>query len=367
MTELKALNSTRYLALDALRGFTIAMMILVNTPGSWSYVYSPLLHADWHGCTPTDLVFPFFLFVVGSAMYFSLRKQPMGLSLPLAVMIVRRALIIFLLGLLFNGVLGGWEDLRIMGVLQRIALAYAIAAFLVLSVTRVSIYCIGALLLLGYWLLLVLGGSDDPFGLSTNIVVKLDIALLGPEHMYSGKGEPFDPEGILSTLPAVVNVLIGFELTRFLVAQQDRLRGLFTLLVLGGAGIGLGLLWNFWLPINKSLWTSSFVIYTAGWFCLALALFIWLTDVIKAQWFSTPFIIYGSNSIFIYLLAPFWVHTYTHIQIDASGATLYDALFLHLAKVFSPHMASLLFALLHVILFWCVSWLLYRKKIFIRV
>lgn len=367
MTALTTLNSTRYLALDALRGFTIAMMILVNTPGSWSFIYPPFAHADWHGCTPTDLVFPFFLFVVGSAMYFSLQKHALRLSLPLALMILRRSLIIFVLGLVFNGVLGGWEDLRIMGVLQRIALAYAMAAFIVLGVTRTGVYCIGLCLLLGYWLLLTMNNHADPYGLHTNIVVELDIALLGAEHMYSGKGVPFDPEGLLSTLPAVVNVLIGFELTRFLVIQPDRLGSLYRLLALGALGILLGLVWNIWLPINKSLWTSSFVVYSAGYFCLALALFVWIVDIKKIQWLSAPFIIYGSNSIFIYMLAPFWVHGYTYIHTNATGTTLYEGLFLQLATLLPPAMASLAFALLHVMLFWCVSWVLYRHNIFIRV
>jgi predicted acyltransferase len=357
--------ATRYLALDALRGFTIAMMILVNTPGSWSFIYAPFAHADWHGVTPTDLVFPFFLFVVGSAMYFSLGKQTMSLTPAVALSITRRTLMIFALGLIFNGVLGGWENLRIMGVLQRIALAYALAAVIVLMVARTGVYVISALLLLGYWLLLVLGGGADPFDLTTNLVVKFDLAVLGADHLYQGKGVPFDPEGLLSTLPAVVNVLIGFEITRLLVAQPDRRRGLIMLLQLGTAGIVLGLLWNFWLPINKSLWTSSFVIYTAGYFCFALALFVWIVDIQKSQRLAQPFIIYGSNSIFIYMLAPFWVHAYVYIPFG--GTNFYDGLFLLLAQVFPPKFASLLFALLHVSLFWIVSWLLYRKKIFIRV
>ncbi|HEY0894549.1 MAG TPA: DUF5009 domain-containing protein, partial [Cellvibrio sp.] len=351
----------------ALRGLTIAMMILVNTPGSWEFVYPPFMHADWHGCSPTDLVFPFFLFVVGSAMYFSLQKVSMQLSPAIALMIVRRAAIIFMLGLIFNAVLGGWEHLRIMGVLQRIALAYAIAGFIVLSLKRHHVYIIGAFLLVGYWLLLVIGGNDNPFNLTHNIVVKLDVALLGAEHMYNGKGVPFDPEGLLSTLPAVVNVLIGFELTRFLVARQDRMKSLFILLILGLAGITLGLLWSIWLPINKSLWTSSFVIYSAGYFCAALAVFVWLVDIKKFKWLAQPFIVYGSNSIFIYMLAPFWVHAYLFIPVQGESGNFYSALFTWLAQVFPPSMASLVFALLHVLLFWFISLLLYRNKIFIKV
>jgi predicted acyltransferase len=357
----------RYLALDALRGLTIAMMILVNTPGSWEFVYAPFVHADWHGCSPTDLVFPFFLFVVGSAMYFSLQKVLMELSSSVALMIVRRTLVIFVLGLIFNAVLGSWENLRIMGVLQRIALAYAAAAFIVLSVKRVSVYVISVFILLAYWLLLVMGGGDDPFSLTQNVVVKLDLALLGAEHMYDEKGVPFDPEGMLSTLPAVVNVLMGFELTRLITAQKNHQKSLILLLKLGAAGVLLGLLWNIWLPINKSLWTSSFVIYSAGYFCIALAVFVWLVDIRKFNRMSQPFIIYGSNSIFIYMLAPFWVHAYLFIPMSNDGGNFYSALYAWLGLVFPPAMASLAFALLHVLLFWCISFFLYRHKIFIKV
>ena len=371
MTELTA-SSTRYLALDALRGLTIAMMILVNTPGSWEFIYPPFAHADWHGCTPTDLVFPFFLFVVGSAMYFAFHKVGAGESaqwrLPSkAGMIVRRSLIIFALGLLFNGVLGGWENLRVMGVLQRIAIAYAIAACIVLSVNRFAVYLIGVIMLLSYWTLLLLGGGDDPFSLTGNSVVLLDLMLIGSDHMYSGKGVPFDPEGLLSTIPAVVNVLIGFEVARFLVSQPDRIYSLKVLLLLGVAGILAGLLWSIWLPINKSLWTSSFVVYSAGYFCIALALFVWLMDIKQQPSIAKPLIIYGSNAIFIYMLAPFWVHAYQFILIGNSKITFYEFLYGSLAHVFPPAMASFYFALLHVLLFWCVSWWLYRNKLFIRV
>ncbi|WP_049631708.1 acyltransferase family protein [Cellvibrio sp. pealriver] len=365
-------SSTRYLALDALRGLTIAMMILVNTPGSWEFIYPPFAHADWNGCTPTDLVFPFFLFVVGSAMYFSFYKNGLDQSekwlLPsMFIIIVRRALIIFALGLLFNGVLGGWDNLRVMGVLQRIALAYMLAAFIVLSVSQLMVYVVSALLLLGYWALLVSGAQGDPFGLTSNAVVVLDVMLIGPDHMYTGKGIPFDPEGLLSTLPAIVNVLIGFELTRFLVLQPNRFYSVKILLLIGASGILFGLLWNIWLPINKSLWTSSFVIYSAGYFCIALAVFVWLVDVKQQYSFAQPLIIYGSNSIFIYMLAPFWVHAYQYFLIGNKGITFYDFLYGVLAQVFPPAMASLVFALLHVLLFWCVSWVLYRRKVFIRV
>ena len=360
------ITPSRYLALDAVRGLTIAMMILVTTPGSWEFIYPVFRHAEWHGCTPTDLVFPFFLFVVGSAMYFSLQKIGMQISASAAKNILRRTLIIFALGLFFNAVISGWENLRIMGVLQRIALAYAGAAFILLLFNRSAIYIIAAFLLIGYWLLLAFGGGADPYGLNGNLVGRVDIFLLGAKHMYSGTGMPFDPEGILSTLPAIVNVLIGFELTRYVVAQQDKWRSLMVLISLGALFILLALIWNYWLPINKSLWTSSFVIYTAGYFCLALALFIWLVDIKKITALTYPLIVYGSNSIFIYILAPFWVRAYLFVPVG-EGSNLYDGLFLLLCKLWQPVNASLIFALLHVILFWCISWLLYKRSLFIKV
>lgn len=360
------MSSSRYLALDAVRGLTIAMMTLVTTPGSWEFIYPVFRHAEWHGCSPTDLVFPFFLFVVGSAMYFSLQKIGMQLSQAAAKNIIRRTLIIFVLGLFFNAVISGWENLRIMGVLQRIALSYAGAAFILLLFNRTTVYAIAIFFLMGYWLLLVMGGGSDPYRLDSNIVARMDIFLLGDNHMYSGFGVPFDPEGILSTLPAIVNVLIGFELTRYVVAQQDKWRSIIILVSLGLLCVTLGLVWNYWLPINKSLWTSSFVIYTAGYFCCALALFIWLVDIKKITALTYPLIVYGSNSIFIYILAPFWVRAYLLVPAG-EDVNLYDGLFLLLCKLWQPINASLIFALLHVILFWCISWMLYKRNLFIKV
>lgn len=190
------LKSTRYYALDALRGLTIAMMILVNTAGSWSHIYAPLEHADWNGFTPTDLVFPFFLFVVGSAMFFSFSKINFTWSTEQGLKILRRTTIIFVIGLIFNAVLmeNTLADIRIMGVLQRIALAYAAAAVLVLLVSRTTIYIIAAAILLGYWALMVMAGGNDPYGLESNIVTHFDVAVLGANHLWLGKGIPFDPE-----------------------------------------------------------------------------------------------------------------------------------------------------------------------------
>lgn len=361
-------SSKRSPVFDVMRGLTIAMMILVNTPGSWDHRYAALSHADWNGCTPTDLVLPFFLFVVGAAMYFAFRPYHFSWSLPLAEKIGRRSMIIFLLGLVFNAVLDHqtFTNLRIMGVLQRIALAYVIAAIIVLSVRRIYIYLISIVLLLGYWGLLYAAGGSDPFGLSSNVVVRSDIFLLGPVHLWQGKGVPFDPEGILSSLPSVVNVLIGFELARYTSAENQRWRAVGLLTVAGLNLVILGLLWSLWLPINKSLWTSSYVIYSAGYFSLVLAVAIWVVDIKRWDAIAKPLLVLGSNSLFIYFVAAFWVHSYNYIPVRGVG-DFYQASFLWLAKFMQPLNASLAFALAHVGLFWCLSYFLFRRRIFIKV
>lgn len=363
------LKPARYYALDALRGLTIAMMILVNTAGSWEHIYAPLEHADWNGFTPTDLVFPFFLFVVGSAMFFSFAKNGFEWSNAQGIKILRRTAIIFVIGLIFNAVLmqNALVDIRIMGVLQRIALAYAIAAVLVLCVNRTTIYIISVAILLGYWAMLYLGGGADPYALQTNLVTHFDAYVLGSKHLWMGKGIPFDPEGLLSTLPSIVNVLIGFEVTRYIAAQQDKFRSVLVLTGFGSAALVAGLIWNIWMPINKSLWTSSFVVYTAGYFMIILALFIWLIDVKGWDSLAKPLYIYGANPLFIYVLAAFWAHAYGLIPVAGEAGNLYDAMYLALAKFMSPLNASLVFALIHVALFWLISLFLYKKKIFIKV
>jgi predicted acyltransferase len=363
------LKPARYYALDALRGLTIAMMILVNTAGSWEHIYAPLEHADWNGFTPTDLVFPFFLFVVGSAMFFSFSKTGFAWSNAQGIKILRRTAIIFVIGLIFNAVLmqNALIDIRIMGVLQRIALAYAIAAVLVLCVSRTAIYIISVAILLGYWAMLVLGGGADTYGLQTNLVTHFDAYVLGPQHLWMGKGVPFDPEGLLSTLPSIVNVLIGFEVTRYITSQQDKFRSVLILIGVGSAALIVGLVWNIWMPINKSLWTSSFVVYTAGYFMILLAFFIWLIDVKGWDSIAKPLFVYGANPLFIYVLAAFWAHAYGLIPVAGEAGNLYQAMYLALAKFMDPLNASLAFALIHVGLFWLISLFLYKKKIFIKV
>lgn len=357
---------TRYLALDAFRGITIALMILVNTPGTWSHVYLPLLHADWHGCTPTDLVFPFFLFIIGSAMFFSFKKSGFSPNPEQFIRIIKRGLIMFVIGFLlniipFNTPVDEW---RIFGVLQRIGLAYIFAASIVLLLNRRGILMLSALTLLAYWGLLLSIG-EGALTIEGNIIRQVDIQVLGASHMYTMRGVIFDPEGLLSTIPAVVSMLLGFELTRYLTGIEDKKTSVIKLTLIGGLAIGLGALWSIFLPINKSLWTSSYVIYTTGFACLLLAAFVWLIDIKGQEKLLSPLLVYGTNPLFVYVLSFLLVTVYLNISVGNS--TLYRWLYEQFTLIANPTLASFLFAFSHVVLFWLVSLKLYQRKIFIKI
>jgi predicted acyltransferase len=259
--------SQRYLALDVLRGMTVATMITVNNPGSWSHIYSPLKHSEWHGCTPTDLVFPFFLFVVGISMFFSFSKYNNSLNKESLLRIGKRTLLIFAIGLFLNSFpqwTTDYSKLRILGVLQRIALAYGIGSIIVLATPKKILPYIGALILLLYWCILYAAGGTDPYSLQGNATLAFDKLFLGETHLYRGFGIRFDPEGLLSTMPAIVTVILGY-LAGQLIVNTDKLKVPLKLLLFGFAGIAAGIVWGQFFPINKPLWTSSYVLYTAGW------------------------------------------------------------------------------------------------------
>ncbi len=357
---------TRYLALDAFRGITIALMILVNTPGTWSHVYAPLLHADWNGATPTDLVFPFFLFIIGSAMFFSFKKSNFAATPEQFRRIIKRGFIMFFIGFMLHVIpfTTNFEELRFMGVLQRIGIAYAIAACLVLIFDRRGIFILSAVILLGYWALLLSVG-EGAFTIDGNIIRQFDIAVLGANHMYTMRGVAFDPEGLLSTIPAVVNMLLGFELTRYLTSIEDKKSSVIKLTLIGGLAVGFGALWGLILPINKSLWTPSYVIYTTGFACLLLAAFIWLIDIMKQVKLAEPLLVYGTNPLFVYVLSFLVVTLYLNINVGDSN--MYAWLYQQLSSVFAPKLASFIFAFSHVALFWYVSLKLYQRKIFIKI
>ena len=358
---------TRYKALDAMRGLTIALMILVNTPGSWSHVYAPLLHADWHGCTPTDVIFPFFMFIIGSAMFFSFKKTNSAASASQVLRLVKRGAIIFAIGLALNiyPFTTNIENLRILGVLQRIGIAYILASICVLFLNKRGVLTLSVIILVAYWLLLLSVGAENAYTLEHNLVRALDIAVLGESHLWQGKGLAFDPEGLISTLPAVVSVLFGFEVTRLLTSTSSQWTSIKRLLVIGVVAVVIGQLSSMVMPINKSLWTSSFVIYTSGIACIVLAFFVWLCGIVKPERLVNPLIVYGSNPLFIYVLSAVWVLSYSLINIGELN--LGDWMYQQLALVMSAKLASFTFALLHVIGFWVISNMLYKRKIFIKI
>ncbi len=369
-------KSPRYFALDVFRGMTIAFMILVNNPGTWSQIYAPLRHAKWHGCTLTDLVFPFFLFIVGTAMRFSFAKFDFKPSREIYSKIFWRTVTIFVFGLLLNAFPfirqdWNWENFRIMGVLQRIALAYGLAAILVIHFSFSKLWKIIIFTLVAYWLLLWGFGGSDPYSLETNLVRKFDMAILGSGHLWSGMGISFDTEGLFSTIPSVITVLFGYLAGVMIHTADGQHKDLLKkMLIAGFLQILLGLIWSIFMPINKQLWTSSYVLYTAGISFIILAILIWLIDFKGYKTVFQPFIIYGTNSLFVFVGSGLWTRTILKIKFTWNGETisgysyLYKTIFLPLAGDLN---GSLLFALSHVIMWWVILYWLHRKQIFIKI
>ncbi len=379
------LPSQRLMSLDAFRGFTIAGMILVNNPGSWSYVYPQLAHAKWNGWTFTDLIFPFFLFIVGVAMTFSYSKRVErgDDKTKLLLHALRRAAIIFGLGIFLNGFpqlmpylnFSALDTIRIPGVLQRIGICYLIASMIFLnSGIKGQTIWTGVLLVI-YWLLMKLvpvpgyGASVlEPTG---NLCWYIDSTLLHG-HTWSGAPVPgFDPEGIVSTIPAIATTLFGIltgHLLRTNKTQQEKTAWMF---VLGNALLFAGLVMDNWLPINKNLWTSSYAVFMGGMALQFLAMFYWLIDVKGYKRWTAPFVIYGMNSIAVFFLSSLSARILTLIKVTgADGAAvalktyLYQNVFAALA---GPLNGSLLFALAYVLLWLGLMGILYRMKVFIKI
>lgn len=379
----------RILALDVLRGITIAGMLLVNNPGSWETVYAPLLHAEWNGFTPTDLVFPFFMFIMGISTYISLRKYNFQMSGAAAKKIVRRTLIIFLLGLFidwfnrfchFGSLLEPLATLRIMGVLQRLALCYLAVSLLALTVKHVHLKWLVAALLIGYWVLLAVGNgfAQD----ETNILSRVDMAVITAPHLYLYEGG-IDPEGLLSTLPAIAHTLIGFLVGRMMFGIKELERQLTALLLLGVVLTFAGLLLSYGCPINKKVWSPTFVLTTCGLASSLLGLLIWVIDVrsgilceqseqVRAtnplqRPFITFFETFGVNPLFLYVFGSMLA---TLFRIPLSGSQLSITGWMQeavLAPIFGPYGGSLAYALLFITLCWAVGYWLYRRRIYIKI
>ncbi len=367
------MQTKRLIALDVLRGLTIALMIMVNTPGSWAYVYAPLRHAEWHGCTPTDLVFPFFLFIVGVSMWYSFKKFGTGITKKGLLKVLKRFSVIFLIGLFLNAFPKfNFESLRFLGVLQRIAIAYAIAAILCMQFNYKQLFLVFIFILFGYWGLLYFGGSNDVYSLTFNLAREVDVYMLGENHIYKGFGIPFDPEGLLSSIPSVATVLMGYFTGR-LIDQGSSIPAIIKrMIIIGLVSTIIGWFWGYIFPINKPLWTSSYVLYAGGLAMLFLALLLWVIDLKKISSWTSPFIHFGTNPLFIFVFSIVYVKVLIYLikltnssGIEVNGySTLYNDVFVPLAGNMN---GSLLFAISHIIGFWFLTYILYRKKIFIKI
>ncbi len=364
-----AKSTSRLASLDISRGLTIAFMIIVNTPGSWDYVYPPFKHSSWHGCTPTDLVFPFFLFIVGVAMWYSFRKYGHEINAGSLLRITRRTLAIFAIGILLSILsnLGkGFSTLRIMGVLQRIALAYGIASLICLTIRRDYLWIVTAAILLFYWILLAYTGGAEPYSLESNIVRKIDIVILGEKHLYTEYGIPFDPEGLFSTLPSICTVIIGYFAGEILGKGSATGKTVLKLLLYGVSATGLGLLWGLFFPINKPIWTSSYVLYTAGLAMILLAVIYFVADVLRFRKWGTFFTVFGINALFSYILAGVLTGLMYIINVQPD-MNLYTWFYEKICVPVAGNMnGSLMFAIIQMLLVWLVALILYRKRIMIR-
>ncbi len=374
----------RLLALDVFRGLTVAGMLLVNDPGTWSAIYPPLEHADWNGWTPTDVIFPFFLFIAGvtTSLSLSARRAQGADDGALTRQIVRRGVLIVLFGLLMAAFpfypMERLTHIRIPGVLQRIGVAYMCAALLTLRTTLKHQVAIVATLLFGYWFVITLvpvPGAMGGIGATLNTVPSRTLAAWTDRLLLGGhlwiNSVTWDPEGPLSTIPAIGTAMLGVLAGRWIGAKkplEERLNGLFAA---GALGMTVGLMWNWSFPINKSLWTSSYVVFTAGMACVAIATISWIIDVKGVTWWTRPIVIYGVNPIIAFVGSGMMARLiYTVWQVDFRGrptpvqAVVYETVF---RPWLAPRNASLAFALCFVLFWYLILWALARRNIIFKV
>lgn len=358
-------------------------MILVNNPGSWSHIYAPLEHAEWNGCTPTDLIFPFFLFIVGVSISFALGSKKEHIShSKLIITALKRALILFGLGLflslfpkVFTDPVAAFETVRIPGVLQRIALVFFISAFIFIKTSAKTQLRLMIGILIGYWLIMtfipVPGVGYANLEKETNLAAWLDRTILTEAHLWK-EVKTWDPEGILSTIPAVATclfgILIGSWLKRKDLENSYKISWMFSL---GIMAVILGLIWDLFFPINKSLWTSSFVLYTGGLATMGLALCYWLIDVQGYKKGTKPFVVYGVNAITVFFLSGLIPRILNLIKVTMpDGSKISSREWVHqtyFTPYFSPVNASLAGAIAFVLIWMVILWWMYNRKIIIKV
>ncbi len=345
----------------------MAAMVVVNNPGTWQAVYPPLRHADWHGWTPTDVIFPFFLFIVGVAIPFAIAPRATGAAI---TRIVRRAAIIFVLGLVLNALFGfDPATIRIPGVLQRIAVCYLLAALLFITTGWRTQAIVAAVLLLGYWgamtLVPVPGHGAGDLGKEGNLAALIDRALLGP-HLWR-VSRVYDPEGILSTVPALATVLLGVLTGHWLRSDRTPAQRSAWLLAAGAAGVVLGLLWSAAFPINKALWTSSYAVLTTGLALVALALCHYLIEIRGHRRWAWPFAVLGVNALALFFLSTL-VAVILLVTRVRGGATVHQVIYQGVfAPLAAPENASLAYAGAYLGVWWLVMWVVSRMGIRLRV
>ncbi|MBK6828579.1 MAG: DUF5009 domain-containing protein [Chitinophagaceae bacterium] len=380
----------RFYSLDVFRGATVCLMILVNNPGSWGSIYDPLEHAPWHGLTPTDLVFPFFLFAVGNAMAFVMPRLEQGGDAIFWKKVATRSLIIFAVGLFLTWwpfvkwsgdhlVLKPWEftddkgqpqGIRILGVLPRIALCYFFAAIIVYYLKLRKAFYLGLLILILYWMLsYFLGDPADPYSMKGWFGNAVDKAILGEAHMYKGEGMPFDPEGIMSTLPAIVQVIFGYMVGNY-IQQKGKTYEMVTGLFAAGVGLLLaGFCWDMVFPINKKIWTSSYVVYTSGLAMITIATMIYMIEFKNIKGGLARFFdVFGKNALFVFALSAFLPKGFALIRLG-DGVNpwnwLYKKVLIHVPG--AKENGSLLYAIAVIIFMWAICYWMDKKKIYVKV
>lgn len=370
----------RFLSLDVFRGLTIFLMIIVNTPGTGADLYPYLVHAKWFGFTLADLVFPSFLFAMGNAMSFSMARMKQA---PVSVVwqkIIKRTVIIFLLGYLMywfpffkfgtdgSLMLKPFAETRVMGVLQRIALCYFFASVIFYYLSEKAALIISAAILLGYWAILYLfGQSGAELDLATNAGSKLDLWILGPGHIYKKDAIPFDPEGLLSTLPAIVNVLGGYLAGVFIRKQGKSFEGIAKLLMAGFLLFALAEWWNLIFPVSKKLWTSPFVLLTVGLDLSIMAILIYFIELKKVNVGVKFLDIFGKNPLFIYLFSELFYVVLRLIPVG-SGKDVFQWVSERIFQsVFPGAFGALATAIAFTLLCWSLGWWLDKRKIYIKI
>ncbi len=412
----------RFYSLDVFRGATVCLMILVNNPGNWSQIYAPLDHASWHGLTPTDLVFPFFLFAVGNAMAFVMPRLEAGGDAAFWKKVIKRTLIIFGIGLFLNwspfvvsankliegtselqqvmifkgftwvdyakdaagNIVATVKGVRIFGVLQRIALCYFFASVIIYYLKARKAFVLGLIILLVYWMLTYIGNPSDPYSLQGWFGTRIDKALVGEVHMYKGEGIYFDPEGSVSTLSAIVQVIFGYlvgvyiqnkskqpdadsgKMETIVSGMYEMLSGLF---VIGVGMIVTGFFWDMFYPINKKIWTSSYTIYTTGLAILCIATMIYMIEIKNVRGGIARFFdVFGKNALFVFALSGFLPRVLALVKIEEGVNPwnwLYKKILVHVPG--DPRIGSLLYAISVITVMWAICYWMDKKKIYVKV